>query len=192
MNFRQSVFLFYNDAFIFKKRTPRSCYNYALLFSLIFIIFIELLNIFTFGKDYFYFPRFTLIHYLNFFVGIPGISLSVRRLHDVGITGWLALLYLVPILGLIMQIILTLIKSKPGSNKWGPNPLDELEKDNNQPEINAESIWTKKETINTEQSDENYSNEMEEELQKVEDMYKKKTITSAERKKMRNKILNID
>ena len=50
----------------------------------------------------------------------------------------------------------------------------------------------KKKLFNTEQSDENYSNEMEDELQKVEDMYKKKTITSAERKKMRNKILNID
>ena len=90
--------------------------------------------------------------------------------------------------------MLSLMWAKPykGSNKWGPNPLDELEKDSDQPVVNAESIWTKKETVNTEQSDENYNNEIEDELQKVEDMYKKKTITSAERKKMRNKILNID
>ena len=39
---------------------------------------------------------------------IPWISLLVRRLHDIGRTGWFVLLYFIPIVGFFLLIILAL------------------------------------------------------------------------------------
>lgn len=59
------------------------------------------------------------------FVLIPGIAVSVRRLHDVGKSGWFILAAIVPIVGPIFLLILYCLDSKEGTNKWGPNPKEE-------------------------------------------------------------------
>ena len=51
---------------------------------------------------------------------IPQLAVLVRRLHDQGNSGWLVSLNFVG-LGLI-TLILSMLDSKPGMNKWGPNP----------------------------------------------------------------------
>lgn len=55
---------------------------------------------------------------------IPSISLSVRRLHDIGRTGWWLLLSFIPILGWIALFVFTLLDSESGTNKYGPNPKE--------------------------------------------------------------------
>lgn len=55
---------------------------------------------------------------------IPGIAISVRRLHDVGKSGWYLLILLIPLIGSIWFVILLLTDSKRGENKYGPNPND--------------------------------------------------------------------
>ncbi|GGJ84684.1 DUF805 domain-containing protein [Deinococcus aquiradiocola] len=51
---------------------------------------------------------------------IPTIAVTVRRLHDAGFSGWW---YLLTLIGLsIVILVFTVLDSKPGSNKWGPNP----------------------------------------------------------------------
>lgn len=51
---------------------------------------------------------------------IPSLAIAVRRLHDAGFSGWL---YLLNFIGLgIVVLVLCVLDSKPGSNKWGPNP----------------------------------------------------------------------
>ncbi|MDK2013275.1 MULTISPECIES: DUF805 domain-containing protein [unclassified Deinococcus] len=53
-------------------------------------------------------------------VMVPSIAVTVRRLHDAGFSGWL---YLLNFIGLsIVVLVLCVLDSKPGSNKWGPNP----------------------------------------------------------------------
>ena len=52
---------------------------------------------------------------------IPSIAIAVRRLHDIGKSGWWLLLILVPIAGIIL-IIWFIRDSQPGDNQWGPNP----------------------------------------------------------------------
>lgn len=54
---------------------------------------------------------------------VPGIALGIRRMHDIGKTGWLALLPLVPFIGWIAFVILALQPSS-ASNKWGDGPLE--------------------------------------------------------------------
>jgi len=53
---------------------------------------------------------------------IPGIAVSVRRLHDTGRSGWWLLLILVPVIGAIVVLIFMVLDSKPGENEYGPNP----------------------------------------------------------------------
>jgi uncharacterized membrane protein YhaH (DUF805 family) len=53
---------------------------------------------------------------------VPSLALTVRRLHDAGYSGWLFLVAFVPFVGSIGLLVLTILDSKPGANKWGPNP----------------------------------------------------------------------
>lgn len=51
---------------------------------------------------------------------VPSIAVGVRRMHDVGKSGWFIL---IP----IYNLILALTDSNPGENEYGPNPKDEDE-----------------------------------------------------------------
>lgn len=53
---------------------------------------------------------------------IPSIAVSVRRLHDLGKSGWSFLIIFVPAVGSIILLIWLLQDSQPGSNAYGPNP----------------------------------------------------------------------
>lgn len=55
-------------------------------------------------------------------VMIPSIALSIRRIHDVGYSGWMFLLCLVPFVGGIILLVFYLLDSQPGDNRFGPNP----------------------------------------------------------------------
>ncbi len=56
------------------------------------------------------------------FVFIPGLAVSVRRLHDTGRSGWWIFISLIPLIGAIWLIVLWAQDSQPGENKYGPNP----------------------------------------------------------------------
>ena len=53
---------------------------------------------------------------------VPSLAVGVRRLHDVGKSGWWLLAGLVPILGVLYLLYLAVQDSQPGANMWGPNP----------------------------------------------------------------------
>ena len=53
---------------------------------------------------------------------LPGIAVSVRRLHDIGKSGWNILWGLVPLLGTIYLIYLYVQPSEPGANEYGASP----------------------------------------------------------------------
>lgn len=53
---------------------------------------------------------------------IPGLAVAVRRLHDIGKSGWNVLWGLLPIIGWIMLIYWYCQDSQLGENKWGANP----------------------------------------------------------------------
>lgn len=53
---------------------------------------------------------------------IPGLAIAVRRLHDVGKSGWYYLIILIPLVGSIWLLVLLCTDSEHGTNKWGDNP----------------------------------------------------------------------
>ncbi|AXX59757.1 Integral membrane protein [Vibrio vulnificus] len=55
---------------------------------------------------------------------IPGIAVTVRRLHDIGRTGWWVLIGLIPLIGLIVLIIFAATDGNEGSNEYGSNPKE--------------------------------------------------------------------
>ena len=58
----------------------------------------------------------------NLLILIPSLAVAVRRLHDVGKSGWILLIGLIPIVGAIWLLILLLRDSEAGENKYGPDP----------------------------------------------------------------------
>lgn len=58
---------------------------------------------------------------------IPGIAVSVRRLHDIDRTGWWYLIILVPIVGIIVLLVFDVTAGTPGDNRFGPDPKAEPE-----------------------------------------------------------------
>ncbi len=55
---------------------------------------------------------------------IPGIAVSVRRLHDTDRSGWWLLIVLIPIIGPIVLIVFMCIDGTPGTNRFGPSPKE--------------------------------------------------------------------
>ena len=52
---------------------------------------------------------------------IPGIAVAVRRMHDVGKSGWILLIALIPLAGLYI-FYLSVLDGDAGDNEYGPNP----------------------------------------------------------------------
>jgi len=53
---------------------------------------------------------------------VPGIAVTIRRLHDTGRSGWWILIALVPIIGGIWLLVLMVLDSHKEPNQWGPSP----------------------------------------------------------------------
>ena len=51
---------------------------------------------------------------------IPVLGLGVRRLHDIGRTGWWLLIALIPLIGAIVLLIFAIQKGDDGDNAYGP------------------------------------------------------------------------
>lgn len=53
---------------------------------------------------------------------LPGLAITVRRIHDMGLSGWFYLLVFVPYVGALIVFVFTLIPSQKQENRWGPVP----------------------------------------------------------------------
>lgn len=56
---------------------------------------------------------------------VPALAVAVRRLHDIGKSGWMLLIVLIPIVGAIWLLVLLFTDSNAGTNEFGPNPKEE-------------------------------------------------------------------
>ncbi|MCX7097933.1 MAG: DUF805 domain-containing protein [Methylococcales bacterium] len=118
MNWYLEPFKKYAD---FSGRARRKEYWLFNLFNLIITVALAFLDMFT-GT----FNEETGVGLLSgiYTVGvlIPGLAVSIRRLHDTGHSGWWILVNLVPLLGALVFIYFMVLDSKPGSNEYGPSP----------------------------------------------------------------------
>ncbi len=119
----------------FEGRARRQEYWMFQLFNVIVIAVLEVLSVLSLGLGTlgsaakgsmnaglifsFIFTGLLLIYALG--VLVPTLAVTVRRLHDAGYSGWLYLITLTGIGGVVI-FVFTVLDSQPGINKWGPNP----------------------------------------------------------------------
>jgi uncharacterized membrane protein YhaH (DUF805 family) len=53
---------------------------------------------------------------------LPGLTVTVRRLHDTDRSGWWVLLPFIPILGGLILFYFLVLDSTPGRNEYGDSP----------------------------------------------------------------------
>ncbi len=53
---------------------------------------------------------------------IPSLAVSIRRLHDIGKSGWFILLNIIPVIGTFIVLYFCIKDSETGENMYGPNP----------------------------------------------------------------------
>jgi uncharacterized membrane protein YhaH (DUF805 family) len=119
MNFTQAISSGFQNYVNFSGRAPRSEYWYWTLFATLVSIAASLV-------DHLIFPTmdFSPLHSLaGLALFLPGIAVSVRRLHDLDRTGWW-LLIILTIIGGILLLVWFCMRGTVGPNRYGPDPLD--------------------------------------------------------------------
>jgi len=106
---------------VFSGRARRKEYWFFALFNAIFVFALTVIDISAGLYDVF--AEIGLLSGLySLAVLLPSIAVSVRRLHDIGRTGWWLLIVFVPIIGIIVLLVFAVLDSTPGDNRYGPNP----------------------------------------------------------------------
>ena len=102
----------------FKGRASRKEYWMFVLFYIIFLIAAAILDNLTglafegigYGPFYTVFALACLL---------PSFSIAVRRMHDIGKSGWMLLVSMIPLIGSIWLIVLLVKKGDEGANEYG-------------------------------------------------------------------------
>jgi uncharacterized membrane protein YhaH (DUF805 family) len=110
----------------FAGRARRKEYWMFVLFNLIFAIVAMIIDnilgtTFKFG-DLYSLPYGWLYLLYGLGIIIPSLAVLVRRLHDVGKSGWWFFIVLIPLIGAIWILILVCTDGNPGENIYGPSP----------------------------------------------------------------------
>ena len=75
--------------------------------------------------DTIFFLLLALLGIVGLLLLLPSLAVAVRRLHDIGKSGWILLLMLIPIVNFVVAIVLLIYYLKDsdrGVNKFGPSP----------------------------------------------------------------------
>lgn len=59
----------------------------------------------------------------NIIVSVPFAALCLRRLHDVGYSGWYLLILMIPLAGLFIILMYLIADGVAGENRYGQDPL---------------------------------------------------------------------
>lgn len=124
----KSLFTYFLEAFTknyanFKGRSRRREYwGFALWYCVIFLVSIVLAILTGIGT--------LLLGAFIIITIVPSIALTVRRLHDISLSGWFALFLLVSlipgigeIIALVISVVIGVIQGNNGANKFGEDPL---------------------------------------------------------------------
>jgi uncharacterized membrane protein YhaH (DUF805 family) len=93
-------------------------YTIVLLFAMVLDNVLGL-NFELFGQDLGYGWLYLTVAITHL---IPGLGIVIRRLHDVGKSGWFYLIILIPLIGFIWVLVLFCTDGVKEDNKWGSNP----------------------------------------------------------------------
>jgi uncharacterized membrane protein YhaH (DUF805 family) len=119
MSFIQAVASGFSHYVTFSGRAIRSEYWYWVLFAMLGGIATEIADSAIFASHSSVSP---LNGVFNMLVFLPGLALSIRRLHDINRTGWWVLIALTGI-GVFLLLYWACKKGTHGPNAYGPDPF---------------------------------------------------------------------
>lgn len=108
----------------FNGRARRTEYWMYLLFNIIFLFAAAILDNILGLKFSPEIPYGFIYMIYALAVFIPGLAVTVRRLHDVDKSGWFVLIAFIPLVGAIWLLILYCMEGTPGTNQYGVNPKE--------------------------------------------------------------------
>ena len=118
MGFTQAIQSGFENYINFRARASRSEYWYWALFAFFGEIITSVIDFAVLSSE---------IGIVNKIFGlailIPGLAVGIRRLHDIGRSGWWTLLWLLPVFGWIVLIAWACRKGDESINQYGDNPL---------------------------------------------------------------------
>lgn len=95
-------------------RARRKEYWYFFLVQMGVMIVAMLLDAIIFSSET---GLFYIVAVLGLF--LPGLAVTIRRLHDTSRSGWWFLIGIVPLIGSIILLVFLANDTKPETNKWG-------------------------------------------------------------------------
>ena len=107
VEFVKAIKLFFLYALNFKGRSSRSEYWWGYLFNFLASLVLPVVPV--------------IGGLLSLAMLVPGIALSIRRMHDIGKSGWYLLMGLIPLVGPIILLVYACTASHPEANQWGPS-----------------------------------------------------------------------
>lgn len=130
----------------FESNSTRKEYWMFVLFNIVFSSITALIS-----------PNASAFYYL--FVFIPALAVTVRRLHDVGKSGWMMLIVFIPIIGWIWLLVLLLQEGNSDEIELSESvfPKDNVIKPKTEYTMNSDDI--KEEFSNIEANKEVFSND---------------------------------
>lgn len=117
MSFGEAISSFWSNYTNFKGRARRSEYWFAYLFYIL-VYFGAVIVDAVIGTALIVTALWVLATF------IPFLAVAIRRLHDIGRSGWFLLMGLIPFAGAIVLLIFFVEDSQKGDNAYGPSPKE--------------------------------------------------------------------
>jgi uncharacterized membrane protein YhaH (DUF805 family) len=109
---------------VFDGRARRKEYWMFILWNSVIVIVLAVLNaVFAANQE----PNISVVIIIlllayDLAVLIPGLAVTVRRLHDTNHSGAWIFINFIPLIGPIISLVFMCTDSQPGDNQYGPNP----------------------------------------------------------------------
>ena len=117
MGFQDAVRTGFSKYVDFQGRAARPEYWWWVLFMGIATIVLQILDAVLFGS----FGGIGVLYgVFSLAMLLPGISVSIRRLHDVDKSGWLLLIGFIPLIGALVLFYFLAQRGTIGPNRFGP------------------------------------------------------------------------
>jgi len=104
----------------FSGRARRQEYWMFLLFYMLFLIAAMIIDGILMASTGTVFSPLTIL--VSLAMILPSLAVSVRRMHDLGKSGAMIFVPMIPVIGSIWYLILTVTEGQAGDNQYGPDP----------------------------------------------------------------------
>lgn len=117
MGFGRAIATCFRKYAVFSGRASRSEYWFFVLFQLLLFIGLLIVDVLAFRGS------MALLATLGWLILLlPGFAVTVRRLHDIDMSGWWTLISFVPLIGAILMLVWTCQRGTHGANRFGTGP----------------------------------------------------------------------